>query len=151
MSILHLLSSGAADSDMALAAVRVTVGVFFALSGYHKLFNRGRHASFVETLKADHVPALRFNQWWVPSVELLGGIAVAAGFLTSGAALMLLAICIVACVAEASAKVESFKPIDEADRIDDWLYLPEVLYALMLFAVICAGPGGYSIDRLLGL
>ena len=62
-----------------------------------------------------------------------------------------LLICIVACMAEASGKVEAFKPIDEADRIDDWLYLPEVLYALMLFAVICAGPGGYSIDRLLGL
>lgn len=151
MSILHLLSSGAADSDMALAAVRVSVGVFFALSGYHKLFNRDRHAGFVDTLKADHVPVLRFNEWFVPCVELGAGIAVAAGFLAAGASLMLLAICIVACMAEASGKVEAFKPIDEADRIDDWLYLPEVLYALMLFAVICAGPGAYSLDHLIGL
>ena len=41
------------------------------------------------------------------------------------------------------------KPIDEADRIDDWLYLPETLYAFMLIIIISAGPGPYSIDALI--
>ena len=41
-----------------------------------------------------------------------------------------------------------YKPIDEADRIDDWLYLPEVLYAFMLIVVIAAGAGPYSFDAL---
>jgi hypothetical protein len=44
------------------------------------------------------------------------------------------------------------KPIDEADRIDDWLYLPETLYAVMLIMVISTGAGPYSLDALvLGL
>jgi hypothetical protein len=42
-----------------------------------------------------------------------------------------------------------YKPIDEADRIDDWLYLPEVLYAFMLIMVVSAGAGPYSLDALI--
>ena len=42
-----------------------------------------------------------------------------------------------------------YKPIDEADRIDDWLYLPETLYAFMLIMVISAGAGPYSLDALI--
>jgi hypothetical protein len=42
-----------------------------------------------------------------------------------------------------------YKPIDEADRIDDWLYLPEVLYAFMLIVVISAGAGPYSFDAVI--
>ena len=41
-----------------------------------------------------------------------------------------------------------YKPIDETDRIDDWLYLPETLYAFMLVMVISAGAGPYSLDSL---
>ena len=45
-----------------------------------------------------------------------------------------------------------FMTVDEADRIDDWLYLPEVLYAFMLIMVVSAGAGPYSLDALvLGL
>jgi hypothetical protein len=34
-------------------------------------------------------------------------------------------------------------------RIDDWLYLPEVLYAFMLIMVLSAGAGPYSVDTLI--
>jgi hypothetical protein len=37
----------------------------------------------------------------------------------------------------------------EADRIDDWLYLPETLYAFMLIIVVSAGAGPYSLDALI--
>jgi len=42
-----------------------------------------------------------------------------------------------------------YKPIDEADRIDDWRYLPDVLYAFMLIMVVSAGAGPYSLDALI--
>jgi hypothetical protein len=29
-----------------------------------------------------------------------------------------------------------YKPIDESDRIDDFLYLPETLYAFMLIIIV---------------
>ena len=40
------------------------------------------------------------------------------------------------------------EPINEA-RIDDWRYLPETLYALMLIIVVTAGAGPYSLDALI--
>ncbi len=43
----------------------------------------------------------------------------------------------------------TIKPIDDADRIDDFLYLPEVLYAFMLIMVVSAGAGPYSLDALI--
>jgi uncharacterized membrane protein YphA (DoxX/SURF4 family) len=41
------------------------------------------------------------------------------------------------------------KPIDKADRIDDWLYLPEILYVFMLITVVSAGAGPYSLNALI--
>ncbi len=46
-------------------------------------------------------------------------------------------------------RIKLYKPMDEADRLDDWLYLPETLYAFMLILVISAGAGPYSLDALI--
>jgi hypothetical protein len=47
--------------------------------------------------------------------------------------------------------VASYKPIDSADRVDDWLYQPEMMYAFMLLYFITAGAGPASVDQLLNL
>jgi hypothetical protein len=38
-----------AESHAALTLNRVAIGVFFAISGYHKLFNAARHATLTST------------------------------------------------------------------------------------------------------
>ena len=59
---------------------------------------------------------------------------------------------LVALATSGRQRIKLYKPIDEADRIDDWLYLPETLYAVMLIVVVLAGAGPYSIDAvILGL
>lgn len=90
-------------------------------------------------------------QWFVPGVEFFGGLGVAFGFLTPLAALGLLAICIVALLTNGSSVVAGYLPIDVADRADDWLYLPETMYALILAYFIAAGAGSISLDHLLEL
>ena len=65
------------------------------------------------------------------------------------AALGLLVVILVAIVTSGPQRIGVYKPIDEADRIDDWLYLPEVLYAFMLIMVVSAGAGPYSLDALI--
>jgi uncharacterized membrane protein YphA (DoxX/SURF4 family) len=90
-------------------------------------------------------------QWFVPGVEFFGGLGVAVGFLTPLAAIGLLVICSVALLANSPTVVASYKPIDSADRVDDWLYQPEVMYALMLIYFITAGAGPVSVDQLLKL
>ena len=68
---------------------------------------------------------------------------------TSVCALGLLVIIFVAIATSGRQRIKLFKPIDESDRIDDWLYLPETLYAFMLIIVISAGAGPYSLDALI--
>jgi uncharacterized membrane protein YphA (DoxX/SURF4 family) len=144
--MMDLLFNGVGWPDIALTLNRIAVGAFFMLSGYHKLFNAPRHREFVEELKALGVHAVGINQWWVPTVEFTAGMSVLIGFLAPLAALGLLAIILVAIATSGRQRIRLYKPIDEADRIDDWLYLPETLYAVMLIVVISAGAGPYSLD-----
>ena len=90
-----------------------------------------------------------FNQWWVPLFEFTAGGAIVFGFLAPLAALGLLVLILVAIVTPGPQRIKVYRPIDEADRIDDWLYLPEVLYAFMLIMVVSAGAGPYSLDALI--
>jgi hypothetical protein len=77
--MMDLLFGGIGWTDIALTLNRIAVGAFFMHSGYHKLFNAERHRTFVDELKSLGVPALGFNQWWVPSVEFSAGVAVLIG------------------------------------------------------------------------
>jgi putative oxidoreductase len=148
-AMMDILFNGVGWTDIALTLNRIAVGMFFMLSGYHKLFNPQRHRALADELKELGVPAVGFNQWWVPTVEFTAGGAVVIGFLAPLAALGLLVITIVAIATSGPQRIKVYKPIDQADRIDDWLYLPEILYAFMLIMVVSAGAGPYSLDALI--
>jgi uncharacterized membrane protein YphA (DoxX/SURF4 family) len=149
MTMINLLFAGIGWTDIAMTLNRIAVGAFFFLSGYHKLFNAERHRTVVDELKALGVPAVGFNQWWVPLVEFSAGGAVLIGLLAPLAALGLLVIIVVAMATSGRQRIQLYKPIDEADRLDDWLYLPETVYAFMLIMVVSAGAGPYSLDALI--
>ncbi len=148
-TLIHILFNGVGWTDIALTLNRIAVGMFFMFSGYHKLFNRERHRRFADELRSLRVPAVGLNQWRVPFVEFAAGAAVVVGLLAPFAALGLLAVILVANATSGRARITAFKPIDGADRIDDWLYLPETLYAVMLIVVISAGAGPYSLDAVI--
>jgi putative oxidoreductase len=131
-----------------LAFARVATGSFFAFSGYHKLFNAKRHATIVATLEACRIPFIPVMQWFVPGVEFSAGLGVAFGLLTPLAALGLIAICIVATCTDGIKRVRAWAPIDKADAIDDALYLPEVLYVILLSFFLAQGAGPYSLDAI---
>lgn len=147
--MIDLLFAGVGCTNFALTLNRIAVGAFFMHSGYHKLFNADRHRTFVDELKSLGVPAVGFNQWWVPLVEFTAGGGVLIGLLAPLAALGLLVIIVVANATSGRQRVNLYKPIDRGDRIDDWLYLPETLYAVMLIIVISTGAGPYSLDALI--
>ena len=150
--MMDLLFVGIGGTGLAITLNRIAIGAFFMLSGYRKLFNPERHRAMVDELKALGVPAVGFNQWWVPLVEFSAGAAVLVGLLAPLAALGLLVIALVAIATSGWQRIKLYKPIDRADRFDDLLYLPETLYALMLTVVIAAGAGSFSLDAvILGL
>jgi uncharacterized membrane protein YphA (DoxX/SURF4 family) len=147
-AVMDLLFLGVGWTELALALNRIAIGAFFMFSGYHKLFNAERHRLVVDELKGLGVHAVGFNQWWVPLVEFAAGVAVFVGLLAPLAALGLLVIILVAIATSGRQRMKLYKPVDEADRVDDWLYLPETIYAFMLLIVISAGAGPYSLDAL---
>lgn len=104
---------------LASTALRMALGTFFAISGYHKLTNSARHKQFVATLEQCGVKGIRYMQWFVPGVELCGGLGVALGFLAPLAAAGLLAIMLVALITDCPRRIAAYHPIDKADRLDD--------------------------------
>src|SRR5580704_12325601 len=115
--MIDLFLGGIGWTDFAITLNRIAVGAFFMLSGYHKLFNAERHRSIVGELKSLRVPAVGFNQWWVPLVEFAAGAGVLSGFLAPLAALGLLILILVAIATSGRKRIALYKPIDEADRI----------------------------------
>lgn len=116
--------------------MRAVVGFFFAVSGYHKLFNRERHSTLRATLSDLGIPAVKFNEWLVPVVELTAGGATMVGLAFPLSPIALLGICTVATCTDGVRRIKAYHPVDRADWLDDLLYLPEMLYALILVTLI---------------
>ena len=148
-TVSDILLNGVGNTVVFYLVARVATGFFFVFSGYHKLTNAKRRATFIATLQACHVPFIPVMQWFVPGVELFGGLGVAFGLLTPLAALGLATICLVAAYADGMRRVKTWGAIDRADVIDDVLYLPEVLYILLLALFVANGAGPFSLDAIL--
>jgi len=142
------LTHGFAAYDSALLLDRLALGTFFAISGFHKLWNPVRRASLAETFKADgcYTPA---NMYAIPGGEFMGGLALLLGFMTPIAAAGLVIICAGACFFDGLKRIKAWAPLDRFDWVDDVLYLPEALYILLLAILIMGGPGRYSLDAYL--
>ena len=141
-----LITLGAQAPDAALTLNRVALGIFFAISGYHKLFNASRHATLTGTLRDDGVHAVSIMQWLLPSAEFVGGCALIVGLLSVLAAFGLFVICLGAVALDAVKRIRAWQPIDRADWLGDLLYVPEALYCIGLTVVMLAGPGPWSLD-----
>jgi uncharacterized membrane protein YphA (DoxX/SURF4 family) len=146
--MLHLvaLTQGAHAPNVALTLNRVALGVFFAISGYHKLFNASRHATLTHTLQDDGVHDVALMRWLLPSGVFAGGWALILGLLSVPAAFGLFLISAGAVAFDAVKRIRSWRPLDHADWLGDLLYSPEALYCIGLSVVMLAGPGPWSVD-----
>ena len=124
--------------------MRVSLGLFFAISGANKLFVAGSRQTMYETLVEANVPFPRLTTYFVAGVELVGGSFLIVGFLSSLACVALLVDMLVAILTtKLSAMPKGLSPLN---WLDDFLYLPEVLYVLFFIWLLCSGPGKFSVD-----
>jgi putative oxidoreductase len=129
----------------AILLVRVSIGLFFAISGANKLFVAGGTKPVYDTLVKAKVPFPQLTAYFVSGVEFVGGSLVAVGFLSSPACATLMIDMIVATLTSALSTLP--KRLSPLSWLDDLLYLPEVLYVLFFFWLICSGPGRFSVDH----
>ena len=136
---------GSSDLEQyAVLLVRVSIGLFFAISGANKLFIAGGTKPVYDTLVEAKAPFPYLLAYFVSGVEFVGGSLVALGFLSSPACLALLIDMTVAVVTNALSTIP--KGLSPLKWLDDFLYLPEVLYVLFFIWLICSGPGKFSVD-----
>src|SRR5271155_1567570 len=143
--LLQFALLGSTDFEQyAILLVRLSIGLFFAISGANKLFVAGGTKPVYETLVKANVPFPRQTAYFVASVEFVCGSLVTLGFLSSPACMALMIDMIVATLTNALSTLP--KGLSPLSWLDDLLYLPEVLYVLFSIWLICAGPGKFSVD-----
>src|SRR3984885_15384588 len=124
MHIFLLITQGAHAPNAALTLNRVALGAFFAISGYHKLFNASRHATLTRTLQDDGVHAVPIMRWLLPSGEFSCGWALIVGLLSVLAAFGLFVICIGALALDAVKRKLTISSSGRAHYLADLLSDP---------------------------
>jgi putative oxidoreductase len=136
---------GSSDFEQyAILLVRVSIGLFFAISGANKLFVAGGTKPVYETLVQAKVPFPRQTAYFVAGVEFVCGSLLTVGFFSSLASTALLIDMTVATLTNSISTLP--KGLSPINWLDDFLYLPEVLYVLFFIWLICSGPGRFSFD-----
>ncbi|MCB1115428.1 MAG: DoxX family protein [Chlamydiia bacterium] len=128
----------------AILIVRLSLGMFFLLSGFFKMFDGKEHANLLQLLKDASIPFAEFNAYLIPFLELAGGILLIIGFLTTLSSFVLFVIMIGAIVID---RLAHFTHHGAILALENFLYLPEVLYALMFLWLFFSGPGKVSLDH----
>jgi putative oxidoreductase len=143
--LVHFVLQGSGGLEQyAILLVRVSIGLFFAISGANKLFIAGGTKPVYETLVKAKVPFPRLTAYFVSGVEFVCGTLVTVGFLSSPACAALMIDMIVATLTNALSTLP--KGLSPLSWLDDLLYLSEVLYVLFFVWLICSGPGKFSVD-----
>jgi len=143
--LVQFTLQGSSDWEQyAILLVRVSIGLFFAISGANKLFVAGGTKPVYDTLVKAKIPFPRQTAYFVAGVEFVGGSLLTLGFLSSAACVALSIDMIVATLTEAISTLP--KGLSPFNWLDDFLYLPEVLYVLFFVWLICSGPGRFSVD-----
>jgi putative oxidoreductase len=135
------------NSDLeqyAILLVRVSLGLFFAISGGNKLLVAGGTKPVYDTLVEAKVPFPHATAYFVSGVEFVGGSLLTVGLLSSPACGALLIDMSVATLTSSVSTIP--KGLPPLNWLDDFLYLPEVLYMLFFIWLLCSGPGKFSVD-----
>jgi putative oxidoreductase len=129
-----------------VTAARILIGIFFCISGGTKLFVQAQFRVLEQTMVQIRTPFPHATALFVATVEFACGAGLALGLLTPLCAAMLVVDMIVAI---ATTSIHGIHASGFLAWLDDFLYLPEVLYTLILVWLIFSGPGRYSADGLI--
>jgi len=125
---------------------RTSVGLAFFLSGRGKLFVAARRDEMRETIRQAGLPRPELSAPALSSIEFILGAMLCLGLFTPLSCVMLTGVML-------GALATTHLPRVNAASVVDWLgevlYLPEVLYVVILVWLLFAGPGWLSLDRLL--
>jgi putative oxidoreductase len=124
---------------------RIAIGLLFFLSGRSKLFVPERREQMRQTLIEAHIPFPEFNAVFVSAVECVCGLLLILGALTPLACVLLACVMITAIATTAIRNIKASSPLN---WLAEFLYVPEVLYLVILVWLFFSGAGWLSVDHL---
>lgn len=133
--------------DIGLFVLTTMVGLFFAVTGYRKIFVNQTHQQVFILFSKLKVP--QKAGWAVILGEFFGGLALLFKFLTPLAAFLLLPIMIGAYVLDTYPTVKAKHPDGVTGWISKLICTPEALLIIILITLTLTGAGRYSFDQLL--
>ena len=126
---------------------RTSLGLFFAISGWNKLFVEKNKAGVLEVLHEIGIPFPEFFAVFLASVEFYGGTLLTLGLLSTFCGI---ALTIAMVVAIATVEVHTIPAgLSFLNWLDYFLYLPQVMYVILFVWLMVSGPGPVSLDALL--
>jgi putative oxidoreductase len=134
-------------SFIPLLIARISIGFFFTVSGFNKLFIISNKQAMLNTMISSGIPFPEFHAIFVAILEFVFGFTLMVGLGTSISALVLMGIMVVAILVEAIHKIPT--GLDIINWLNWFFYLPEVLYVIILFLIFITGSGRYGLDNLL--
>jgi putative oxidoreductase len=140
-----ILSGNRSLEEFAVLLARISLGVFFAISGGNKLFVASQYKLMYETIVGAGIPFPHVTAYFVSSVEFVCGCLLIIGLLSTLCCVAFIIDMIVAITTVQLATIT--KALSFIDWLDDFLYLPEVMYIIMFLWLISSGPGRPSIDH----
>jgi putative oxidoreductase len=133
-------------NEIAPFVARIAVGAMFFLSGFYKLFTAASAEKMRKTMVEAGIAAPRETAKFVSVCELVFGALLILGLFASVAAAVLFVISLVALITVTAKSVEG---TSFGYRLSSYLDLPETLLLILLFWLVCVGPGLWSLDRAL--
>ncbi len=127
---------------------RISMGLFFAISGWNKLFTAAHWKGLLGAMIATGLPFPKFLSLFLASIEFYGGALLTIGFMST---FFSIALAFAMFVALVTVEIPYVIPpgLGPLDWLDWFLYLPQVLYIIIFFWLIVKGPGPYSIDAII--
>ena len=130
-----------------ITLARTSLGLFFAVSGFNKLFYTENRNSLVEVMIEAGIPFPEFMSVFLATVEFVGGSFLFIGLLSTFCAI---ALTIAMVVAIATVEVHTIPAgLTVLDWLDYFLYLPQVMYVILFLWLMVSGPGPLSVDSYL--
>ena len=143
--IRFILSGNRSLEEFAVLLARISLGVFFAISGGNKLFVTSQYKLMYETIVGAGIPVPHLMTYFVSSVEFVCGCLLVIGLLSTLCCMAFIIDMIVAITTVQLATLT--KALSVIDRLDDFLYLPEVMYIIIFLWLISSGPRRLSFDH----
>src|SRR5277367_3692993 len=145
-ALLHFILSGNRSlEEFAVVLSRILLGVFFAISGGNKIFVASQYKLMYETIVGAGIPFPHVMTYFVSSVEFVCGCLLIIGLLSTLCCVTFIIDMIVAITTVQLATIT--KALSFMDWLDDFLYLPEVMYIIIFIWLISSGPGRFSVDH----